>query len=158
MASPPAGIVRAIRRSGHLFLLTLLHVTATIGWLYWVRATVAALPGPKLGDALPLDALATHDSVPVVIYLVAFALAGVLLGLAMHHLRLEGRGRAAVLVAYVWFVLYVFDVISLFTVRQIPFLNAIGQAFSVGSAYVAAVVAGIAAYLITRTYVHRTAN
>jgi len=155
MARPTPIVIRNVRRALHLFLLTLLHVTAAIGWLYWVRATVAGLPGPKLGDALPLDVLASHDSVPVIIYVLVFALVGVLLGVAMHNLRLLPRRRAALLVAFVWIVLYIFDVISLFTVRQIPFLNAVGQAFSVESAYVAAVVAGIASFLITHRYSHR---
>ena len=69
------------------------------GWLYWLRAGVSGWPGPRVADALPLDEMPGHDSVPLLIYLAVLGLAATALGLVARALRLDrltaGLGLAA---------------------------------------------------------------
>jgi uncharacterized membrane protein AbrB (regulator of aidB expression) len=126
-------------------------VIAAVGWLYWLRAIVAHWPGPKLGQALPLDALSSRDTVPLVVFVVVFALAGALIGRGVRRSRFRRVPGVLCVTLFVWVVLYGADTVSLFTVRQIPFLDSLRQALSLVPAYLAAALAGVAAALAGAT-------
>ena len=67
MASRPA---RYLVRAGELALVALLSLlvpAAAVGWLYLARGSVS-LPGPRLGDVLPLDELSSRAGVTVILY------------------------------------------------------------------------------------------
>ena len=61
-------------------------ITAT-GWLYLLRPHVS-LPGPVVGDALPLDELSRHSGVPLLLFVAVWGLAAALLGLLARACRL----------------------------------------------------------------------
>ncbi|MDX6455751.1 MAG: hypothetical protein QOD48_1858, partial [Gaiellaceae bacterium] len=67
-------------RSGLALLLSLAVLVAATGWLYVLRP-YDSLPGPRLGDALPLDELSHRGSAALVLYLAVWGTAGVLLAL-----------------------------------------------------------------------------
>ena len=70
-------------------------VTAT-GWLYVLRPHVS-LPGPVVGDALPLDELSRHSGVPLLLFVAVWGLAAALLGLLARACRLARSTSALVL-------------------------------------------------------------
>src|SRR4029079_12126220 len=60
-----------VRRAAALPLLVLVGVAVT-GWLYLLHP---ALPGPRIGLALPLDELSRHSSVSLLWYLLVWGVA-----------------------------------------------------------------------------------
>src|ERR1700736_4019792 len=103
-----------------LALAIIFVMSIATGWLYWARGAVAGWPGPHVTDALPLDELAGHDSVPLIVYLAAFGMGGVALGLLARALRFD-RLRAGLFLACgvgTWLLLA--DAFSLVIVRQVP--------------------------------------
>lgn len=120
------------------------------GCLYWVRAVAAAWPGPRVSDALPLDELPGHDSVPLVVFVVFFVLAGAALGLLARWLGL-GRLSAGVVLALgtgMW--TFAIEALSLFIVRQIAFTQAATAAAQLEPVYLAAFLTGAAGALLAR--------
>ena len=81
------------RRALGLPVLILVSVAAT-GWLYLVQPGV---PGPRIGDVLPLDELSHHSAAPLLSYLVVWSAAGALFGLYARWARLERLTAALVL-------------------------------------------------------------
>ena len=115
---------------------------AATGWLYVVRP---GLPGPRIGEALPLDELSRHSSAPLVDYLLVWAATGLLLGAVLRWARVE-RLTAALLLALasgLW--VYLTDALSIAVVRQIPARDALDLAGRVHAVYLAAALAGLAA-------------
>jgi len=141
MAMPPAIVVVSLLATG---------------CLYWIRAAVATWPGPRVADALPLDELPSHDSVPLVVYVVFFALAGGVLGLLA---RWTGLGRlTAGLGLALGTGLWTFgaDALSLFIVRQIAFSAAAGAAARLQPVYLSALLAGACGVLLGRAQLARS--
>jgi hypothetical protein len=126
---------------------TVLLLTAAVGWLYLVRIVVAGWPGPQLPNALPLDVLAGHDRIPVLVYVVTFAVVGAVIGRCLRRLGRGGASTLAVIALGVWVTLYLFDVLSVFTVRQIPFVSSLGEAFSLLPAYLGAALVALVGWL-----------
>lgn len=138
-----------------LIVGTLVAVIAAIGWLYWLRTIVSNWPGPKLSQALPLDALSSRDSVPLVVFVVLFGGVGTLIGTGLRRSHIRTTPGVLGLAAVVWVVLYVANTISLFTVRQIPFLDALHQALQLAPTYLATAIAGICGVIAARSAVGR---
>lgn len=119
---------------------------AATGWLYLLAPP---LPGPRIGDALPLDELARHSAVPLLWFVPVWAVAGLLLGMLMRWARVE-RVTAVLLLALgvgIWG--YVVDGFSIAVVRQIPARDAFDRAAHVHAVYVAATIAALAGALVT---------
>ena len=72
-------MARAARTTAALLLSIAVLVAAT-GWLYVLRP-YDSLPGPRLGDALPLDELSHRGSAALVLYVAVWGAAAVLLAL-----------------------------------------------------------------------------
>ena len=143
-------VVIAARVTAVLLAIALVTSAAT-GWLYWVRVGVASWPGPRVTDALPLDELPGHDSVPLVVWVAAFAVGGVMLGLAARAARLDRLTAAWALAAGTGIWLLAVDAFSLLVVRQVPAADALRAAARLQPVYIAAALAGAGGALLGRS-------
>jgi lysyl-tRNA synthetase class 2 len=124
-------------------------VLAATGWLYVARPALA-LPGPRIGDALPLDELPRHSAVPLLLFLAAWSAAAVLLGLLARGAGADRLTAALLLSLAVGVWLYLESAVSLLVVRQIPAEDAFRDAGELRAVYVPALLAGLAAALLGR--------
>jgi lysyl-tRNA synthetase, class II len=145
---PRAGVL--VFRAIVVPLAIVLVTSLATGWLYLLRAGVAQLPGPRVADALPLDELPGHDSVPLVAYLAAFAIAGMLLGLVARAAGLDRLTAGLVLASGTGLWLFLIDTFSLFVVRQVPASEALQAASRLQPVYVAAALAGVGGALLAK--------
>ena len=146
---PPAALITMARAAA--VTLAIVVVTAvTTGWLYWLRAGVASWPGPRVRDVLPLDELPGHDSVPLIVFVLAFALAGLILGLVARVAGLDRLAAGLGLAIGVGTWLVVADASCLFLVRQVPAAQAFRAAAGLQPVYLAAALAGAGGALLGR--------
>ena len=122
-------------------------LAAATGWLYIVRPVVG-LPGPVVHDALPLDELSHHGSVPLLLYVAVWGASAVLLGLLARWARAERLtgGLLLGLAAGGW--LYAVNGVSILVVRQIPAHQAFHAAGAEQAIVIPAVLAGIVGALL----------
>ena len=140
-----------IRVGGRLVALptALAVVLAATGWLYLVGPGLQ-LPGPKVGEALPLDELARHSSVPLLLFAGVWIAAALVLGYVARALEL-GRFVAALLLGL--FVLawgYTTTAVSILVVRQIAAESAFRDAATLRAVLAPAVLAALAGALLAR--------
>jgi lysyl-tRNA synthetase class 2 len=121
-----------------------------VGWLY-VIGPQRGIPGPRVGDALPLDELSHHAGVPVLLFLAVWAAAGALLGLAGRLVRIDRLTSGLLLALLVGAVVYADTAVSIATVRQIPVQLAFDHAAGMPAVYLAAALAGLGGALLGRT-------
>lgn len=133
-------LVRVIVVASAIVLVT----SAATGWLYWLRAGVAAWPGPRVADALPLDELPRRDRVPLAVYVGVFAVAAVMLGFAARLVRVDRLTAGVSLAAGTGVWLLLVEGFCLFIVRQVPPGQALRAAGRLQSVYIAAALAGAA--------------
>ncbi len=149
-----ASRLRELERQGArlvaLGLAIVLAPTLAIGCLYLLRAPVARWPGPRVPDALALDAIPHHASVPLVVFVALYALAGALLAAACRAVGLNRLAAALVLLTGVGAWSYVMAAASVFVVLQVPATEAFRRAASMQSVYLAAAIAGLAGALLAR--------
>ncbi|HEY5059644.1 MAG TPA: phosphatidylglycerol lysyltransferase domain-containing protein [Gaiellaceae bacterium] len=138
-----------VGRSALAAALALGILAAATGWLYLVRPAVS-LPGPVVHDALPLDELSQHGSVPIALYLVVWGAAAVLLALLARWVRLERLTAGLLLAIAVGAWLYAVDGLSILVVRQIPAHQAFHAAAAEQAMVIPSVLAGIAGALVGR--------
>ena len=120
-------------------------VTAT-GWLYLLRPHVS-LPGPVVGDALPLDELSRHSGAPLLLFVAVWGLAAALLGLLAHAARLARSTGALVLAFGVGLWGYLATGVALLIVRQVPAHEAFDAAWRLRAVGLPAGLAGLAGAL-----------
>ncbi len=123
---------------------------AVTGWLYLVGSS-AALPGPRIGDALPLDELSHHAAVPLLLFLAGWAVAGALLGLLGRAVRIDRLTAGLVLALLVGILLDATSAVSIAVTRQISFQLAFDHAAVLPAVYVAAALAGLGGAVFGRT-------
>jgi lysyl-tRNA synthetase, class II len=123
---------------------------AATGWLY-VGRPVVSLPGPVVHDALALDELSKHGSVPILLYLLVWATAAALLGLLARWARLERLTAGLLLGLGVGGWLYAVNGVSILVVRQIPAHLAFHAAAAEQAVVLPTVLAGVAGALLGRT-------
>ena len=121
-------------------------VVAATGWLYLIRPHVS-LPGPAVGDALPLDELSKHSGVSLLLFVAVWAPAGLLLGLLARLVRLERSTSALVLAFGVGLWGYLATGVAILIVRQVPAHEAFDAASRIRAVYVPAALAGLAGAL-----------
>ena len=145
------GPLAGVARTAALAVAIILATSIATGWLYWVRAGVAHWPGPVVHDALPLDELPGHDRVPLIVFVAAFSVAGLALGLVARILRLDrlaaGLGLAAGTGVWLFFV----DAVCLLIVRQESFRQGFRDAAGLQPIYVAAALTGAGGALLGRS-------
>src|SRR6476619_4652148 len=142
-------MARTARFSGALLLSVGVLLAAT-GWLYVLRRHVS-LPGPHLGDALPLDELSHRGSVALVLYLAVWGTAAVLLALLARGAGAERLTAGLLLGPGVGAWLYVVHGLSIVAVRQIPAHEAFQAAASEQAVALPAIAAGVAGALLGRS-------
>ena len=99
--------------------LMLAVAAAATGWLYAIGPR-APVPGPRIGDGLPLDELSKRASVPLLAFLGVWMVAAVLLGLLARFARVERLTAALLLALGVGAWGYLATGVSILVVRQIP--------------------------------------
>ena len=141
--------MRRIARTLAGVVLSLLILTAAPGWLYLMRPHVRA-PGPIVHDALALDELSHHGSVPLLVYLAVWGVAAVLLGLVARWLHTERVTAGVLLGIAVGGWLYALNGVSILVVRQIPAHQAFHDAAAEQALVLPAIAAGVAGALVGR--------
>jgi lysyl-tRNA synthetase class 2 len=138
------------RRLGEISLASLAGLAvlpAASGWLY-LMGPERELPGPRIGDALPLDELSRRSAASLIAFLAVWGVAALLLGLLARLLRAEPLTAALLLALGVGGWGYLVTGASLLVVRQIPAESAFRAAGQVRAVYVAAALAGLGAALL----------
>jgi len=143
--------MRAVVRAGSLaaaLLACLAVAIAASGWLYLLRSDGDFRP--RVGDALPLDELARHDSTSLALFVAVWLAAGLLLGLIVRSVGTERFTAAALLALGVGLWGYLAVGVALLTVRQIQAHAAFAAAASLRAVYLPAVLAGLGGALLGR--------
>lgn len=130
-------------------LLVPLIVFAATGWLYLMRGHIA-MPGPRMPEALPLDELPGHASVPLLPFVVAWGGAGVVLGCAAAAARIRRQTAAPLLGLASGVLLAGATWLSIFVVRQIPSAQALHATLAAPAVYSAALLVTLGALLPVR--------
>ena len=117
------------------------------GWLY-MTGPGQWIPGPRIGEALPLDELSHHAGAPVLLFVVVWAAAGAVLGLVGRLVGIDRLTAGLLLALLVGMVVYVDTAISIATVRQIPAQHAFDHAAGLPAVYLAAALAGLGGALL----------
>src|SRR5436853_6983979 len=109
---------------------------AAVGILYLARGATAGWPGPRIRDALPLDELARHDAVPVLLFVGVWGSAAVLMGWLARLERISAQVAAAILGLGVGAWIYALDAVSIYVVRQVPMGDALRASAGLPAVYV----------------------
>jgi lysyl-tRNA synthetase, class II len=133
-----------VRRAGSV-PVAVAAALAAYGWLYLARLS---LPGPRLGDALPLDELSKHASVPLLEYLAVWGAAAVLIGLYARWAGLARLSAALLLAVTVGGLQYLGNGASVAIVRQISASGAFDASARVEVTYLPAALVAIACALL----------
>ena len=135
-----------MRRVAAFPVLLLVGVAAT-GWMYLLHP---ALPGPRIGLALPLDELSRHSSVSLAWFLLVWGVAAALLGAYARWARIERLTAALIfgLGAGLWSYLQVG--VSLAIVRQVPVRSALDSASRLQLVYLSAAAVALGAAALAR--------
>ncbi len=147
-------LAAALRWLGMVTASVAVTVTAT-GWLYLLGPT-RSVPGPSLGEALPLDELAHQAAVPLLLFTLVWVVAGAVLGLIARTTRLDRLAVGLLLAVCVGALQYVVAAVSIATVRQIPMQDAFDRAAGLPPVYLSAALAGLGGALIARSRAGRT--
>jgi lysyl-tRNA synthetase, class II len=135
-----------VRRAAAFPVLLLVGVSAT-GWMYLLHP---ALPGPRIGLALPLDELSRHSSVSLLWYLLVWGVAAALLGAYARWARIERLTAALILGLGVGIWSYLQAGVSMAVVRQVPVRDALDTAARLQLVYLSAAVVALAAAALAR--------
>jgi lysyl-tRNA synthetase, class II len=128
-------------------LSSLAVLVAATGWIHVLRPIASDWPGPRVVDALPLDELAGRAAVPLLLFVVVWAIAAALLGIA----RLAGLERLSAALALALGVglwAYAVESISLFIVRGTAYRETLVGAARLQAVYLPAAFAGAAGALV----------
>ncbi|MFL5926152.1 MAG: bifunctional lysylphosphatidylglycerol flippase/synthetase MprF [Gaiellaceae bacterium] len=134
-------------RKALAFPLVVLVATAATGWMYVLHPS---LPGPRLGEALPLDELSRHAAVAIAWYAAVWAVGAVLLGLYARWAGIERLTAALALGLAVGSWSYFQLSVSIAIVRQVSLRSALDTAVHVHASYVAAAAVAIASAILAR--------
>ncbi len=118
---------------------------AASGWLSLVQP---ALPGPRIGMALPLDELARRSSAPLLWFVLVWGAAAALLAGVARWARLERVEAAVGLGLSVALWLFLTDGIAIVAARQIPVRDAFAAAESLQAVYLPAAIVALAGALL----------
>jgi lysyl-tRNA synthetase class 2 len=114
---------------------------AATGWLYLVRP---AVPGPRIGEALPLDELSRHAASPVLWYVLVWLVAGAILGLLVRWSGADRLTAAVVLGGAIGLFEYLQSGVSISIVRQVSMRSALDAADTLKPVYLSAMTTAIA--------------
>jgi lysyl-tRNA synthetase class 2 len=120
--------------------VALVVAAAASGWLYAVRLD---LPGPRVGEALPLDELAKHASASLLWFVAVWSVAALLIGMVARWARIERLTAALVFALFVGSWTYLQTGVSIAVVRQVPAQNAFDTAAQLEATYLPAAIVAI---------------
>lgn len=135
-----------LRRFGLAPLVVLSSVAAT-GWLYSVRP---GIPGPRIGEALPLDELSRHSSAPLAWFVLVWLTVAAVLGLYARWARVDRLTAALLLGIAVGAFTYLETAVSIAVVRQVAMRDALDAAARLKVVYLAATLVAIGAAALAR--------
>jgi lysyl-tRNA synthetase class 2 len=118
---------------------------AATGWLYLLRV---AVPGPRVGEALPLDELSKHAAAPLAWYVLVWGAAALLIGAYARWSRLGRLAGALLLAIAVGGVQFLANGTSIAVVRQVSAQNAFDAATRLESTYLPAALVAVACALL----------
>jgi lysyl-tRNA synthetase, class II len=118
---------------------------AATGWLYVMRLQ---LPGPRVGEALPLDQLSKHAAAPLLWYLAVWGGGAALVAAYARWARLGRLTGALLLAVTVGALQYLANGISIAVVRQISARDAFDVASRLEATYLPAALVAIACALL----------
>jgi lysyl-tRNA synthetase, class II len=144
-------VARLVQLAGRVLALpaALAVVLAASGWLYLVGPG-SRLPGPKVGEALPLDELARHSAVPLLLFVLVWGCTAAVLGCLARGLAFGRLGAALVLGLFVGAWSYASTAVSILVVRQIAAETAFRDAATLRSVLLPALLAALAGALAGR--------
>ena len=129
-------------------LAGLLVVASAGGWFYLLRGL--SVPGPRVGEVLPLDELSKRSSVPLLLFLAVWLAVGLAVGLIARAAGASRAVAAALLTLGVGTWTYISTGVSILIVRQIPAHDAFQAAAHLPRMYVPPVLAGLVGALTGR--------
>jgi lysyl-tRNA synthetase class 2 len=135
-----------MRRAAALPIVLLVGIAA-IGWMYLLHP---ALPGPRIGLALPLDELSRHSSVSLLSYLIVWGAAALLLGAYARWARIERLTAAIVLGLGLGIFNYLQVGISMAVVRQVPVRSTLDSASRLQLVYLSAAAVALGAAALAK--------
>jgi hypothetical protein len=131
--------------------LVLLAVCAGMGWLYLLREAGALDAGPRLSGALPLEQLARGDDQPLLRVVFAWVPAGVAAGVALAWATGWDRGRRALAIGLLGFVvLFATGAVSDAVAVNETVVSKLGGQFSHGGLWIEVACLVIGSLLIGR--------
>jgi lysyl-tRNA synthetase class 2 len=133
-----------VRRSAAVPLAIIVAFAAS-GWLYLVRVSA---PGPRIGEALPLDELSKHSAAPLLWYVLVWGAAAALIGAYARWSRLGRLAGALLLAVAVGGVQYLANGASIAVVRQVSAQDAFDAATRLESTYLPAALVAVACALL----------
>lgn len=92
MAATLSRVLRGAGGAALALLVIVVGLFAGTGWVYVLRGLGWLDVGPRIADSLPLLALASFDGQPLLRVIVAWLLAGVLVGIALMRMSPGRRG------------------------------------------------------------------
>jgi lysyl-tRNA synthetase class 2 len=125
--------------------LAVVVAAAATGWLYLVRPP---FPGPRIGEALPLDELSRHAATPLLWYLAVWTVVGVFLGAVARWSRADRLAAALVLGVTVGLFSYLQSGISISIVRQVSMRAALDSADTLAPVYLSAALVAVAVAVV----------
>ncbi len=128
----------------------LLGFPIATGCLYWLRAVLTGVPSPAGVEALVLDSLAAHNRVPMIPYVIVYAVVFGLVGLLARWAALDRLTAALAMAGVTGALTFVLDAVSIFVVRQVSYGQAFAEATHLQPVYLNAMIAGMAGALIAR--------
>jgi hypothetical protein len=119
--------------------LSIATVFSATGLIYLLRPLRSG--APQIQDALPLDELAGHAQVDLLLFLAVWIMAGVVLCITIEATRTKVREALPVLAATLLLSSYMLAAVSIFVVRQIPPTNGLLTALATPTIYLATLLA-----------------
>jgi lysyl-tRNA synthetase class 2 len=138
-----------VARTLAAFVGSVLILVAATGWLYTLRPHASA-PGPVVHDALALDELSHHGSVPLLLYVAVWGAAALFLALLARWAHAERLTAGLLLAIGVGGWLYALNGVSILVVRQIPAHQAFHIAAAEQALMIPAALAGIVGAVLGR--------
>ena len=133
-------------RRAAAFPLSFAVILAATGWLYASRGLIGLRP--LVGEALPLDELARHSSVPLLTFVVVWGVTAIFLGAIARWARVSRLVAAGLFAVGVGAWQYAALATSIAVVRQIPSQAALDAAARSSSVYAAAAIAALGGALL----------
>lgn len=145
----PKAAVTAFR-IGAMSAVAIILATVSSGWLYWLERPTSSWPGPRVTDALPLDELAGHANISLIVFAVVMTAAGILTAMFARLLKFDGFAIALSVGVGIGAWQYIASAVSIFVVRQVSVDASFDAARDLPPIYITAALFALAVGLFAR--------